>query len=505
MTDSGTVTSAGAVPGGALPQGWARATLGELGVEVQPGFASGKHNRDGEGVVHLRPMNITRNGSIDTSDARFVMDDTDRRVEYGDVLFNNTNSPALVGKTAWVDVVDPLAYSNHMTRLRPPNGLDGKFLARQLHHLWAVGYFQTVLNNHVNQASVSRKALLETSIVFPSLAEQRRVVAKLDEQLVQVEAGESAVASAFALQKPLRASFLNRVVLGCGKDADPGSLDGIRCRTSKKIPYGNLTPLPTGWTWRVASDVCSLITSGSTPQASLMYNGSGEIPFLKVYNINKRGEVDFTIRPTFIDRETHEGKLKKSRVLPGDVLTNIVGPPLGKSAVVPQGYAEWNINQAITVFRAGPEILPEWLRFVLLCPYVIDLLAGTARATAGQFNIALSTCRELPIPVPPLSIQRELCEYLNKMLAGFDDLFQGAEEMAKQSSQLRAALFQAAFTGTLVPQDAADEPASELLARIRAQREAAVMEKKSTARKRTAPRLPRPRKLNASAQEELPL
>ena len=45
-----------------LPAGWERATLGELGIEAQPGFASGKHNSEGNGIAHLRPMNITRDG-----------------------------------------------------------------------------------------------------------------------------------------------------------------------------------------------------------------------------------------------------------------------------------------------------------------------------------------------------------------------------------------------------------------------------------------------------------
>jgi type I restriction enzyme S subunit len=71
-----------------------------------------------------------------------------------------------------------------------------------------------------------------------------------------------------------------------------------------------------------------------------------------------------------------------------------------------------------------------------------------------------------------------------------------------QAADLRAALLRAAFAGTLVPQDPADEPASELLARIRAQRETAVRAKRGTVRKRT---VPRPRKQTASGQEELPL
>ncbi|MEE1725661.1 restriction endonuclease subunit S [Streptomyces sp. JV186] len=499
MTDSGAGESVASAPGERLPEGWVRATLGELGVEAQPGFSSGRHNRDGKGIIHLRPMNVTSNGVLDTSDARYVHDDTDRRVVFGDVLFNNTNSPVWVGKTAWVDSVEPLAYSNHMTRLRGPEGLDGKFLAVQLHHLWAIGHFKAVLNNHVNQASVARKALLDTSIVVPPLPEQRRIVAKLDKQLAHIEVGEAAVSSAIALRQSLRDALLNLYVLGCNQESSLESVQEIQAQSSRKIPYGDLLPLPHAWKWRVAQEVCPLITSGSTPEASLMHSGFGEIPFLKVYNIDKRNGVDFSIRPTFVDRVVHEGKLKKSRVAPGDVLTNIVGPPLGKTAVVPKDHAEWNINQAIVAFRAGPELLPEWLRLVLLSPYVIGLLLKTARATAGQFNIALSTCRELPIPVPPLAVQRQLCEFLSVKLAEFDSLDQGVDEVAEQPTELRGALLHAAFNGTLVPQDPADEPASALLDRIRVQRQAAV----KPARKRT------PRKTTSkpasSGQEELPL
>ncbi|MFD4278851.1 restriction endonuclease subunit S [Streptomyces cyaneofuscatus] len=483
-----------------LPEGWARATLGELGVEVQPGFASGKHNRDGNGVLHLRPMNITRRGVIDISDARFIEDESERRVQHGDILFNNTNSPALVGKTAWVNSDEPLAYSNHMTRLRPPEGVDSQFLAIQLHALWSNGYFKAVLNNHVNQASVPRKALLETTIAIPPLPEQHRIVAKLNEQLAHVESGVASLEAAVTLRRSLRDSLLDRYVLGRGEGPAPESLQSITQHKSAKFNYRLLPPLPRGWYWRIAKEICPLITSGATPEASLMHSGSGEIPFLKVYNINKQGEVDFSIRPTFVDRAVHEGKLKKSRILPGDVLTNIVGPPLGKSAVVPDTHEEWNINQAIVAFRAGGEILPDWLRFVLLSPYVINLLVATARATAGQFNIALSTCRELPIPVPPMPVQERLCGYLRSELSRLDLLNREVDVIASMPDGLRAALLHAAFTGTLVPQDPTDEPASALLDRIRAQRSAAASAKST--RRRT----PRTSKSAGDpGQGELPL
>jgi type I restriction enzyme S subunit len=131
-----------------------------------------------------------------------------------------------------------------------------------------------------------------------------------------------------------------------------------------------------------------------------MYPGRGDIPFLKVYNLTRDGVVDFSVRPTFIDRSTHERMLGRSRVGPGDVLTDIVGPPLGNAAVMPDSWPEWNINQAIVSFRAGPDIHRDWLALVLRSPFILSLLQKIARATAGQYGISLSTCRELPFPVP---------------------------------------------------------------------------------------------------------
>jgi type I restriction enzyme S subunit len=243
-------------------------------------------------------------------------------------------------------------------------------------------------------------------------------------------------------------------------------LDG---RDSQKFNYRALEPLPEGWHWRVASDVCDLITSGATPSSDLMYANDGDVPFLKVYNIAPSDVIDFTIKPTFIDFETHNGKLRRSRVRPGDVLTNIVGPPLGKTAVVPDGYPEWNINQAIVAFRAGPEILPSWLALLLRSPFILDRLKATSRATAGQFNIALSTCRDLPLPVPPLVEQEELVELAESVNDTSQRLAARAGDLSRQSTLMRRSLLAAAFDGKLLPQDPADEPASKLLERIRAQ------------------------------------
>ena len=101
---------------------WPIVKLGSILTDIQPGFASGKHNSQGTGLPHLRPMNVSTNGQIDRSVVKSIdprlADRPARRLQSGDVLFNNTNSPELVGKTALFIDPDEPAFSNHMTRLR---------------------------------------------------------------------------------------------------------------------------------------------------------------------------------------------------------------------------------------------------------------------------------------------------------------------------------------------------------------------------------------------------
>jgi type I restriction enzyme S subunit len=192
-----------------LPEGWTRVALENVLEDAQPGFACGTHNSMGRGVVHMRPMNVSREGNLDFSETKYVEDASSRRLRRGDVLFNNTNSPALIGKTAFVDTDQELAFSNHMTRLRPDaSRLLANFLASQLHALWLDGYFEKICSNHVNQASVSTKRLKSVEVNFPSLHEQNEIVQILEEQLSRLDAS---LAVADAIEK--KASALRRSLL----------------------------------------------------------------------------------------------------------------------------------------------------------------------------------------------------------------------------------------------------------------------------------------------------
>ncbi|MEH1012744.1 restriction endonuclease subunit S [Micromonospora sp. CPCC 206060] len=158
--------------------------LGDLVLEAKPGFACGEEAEDG--IFQIRMNNITRDGRLDLSKRRLVPSQRPGMVNFllreGDVLFNATNSPDLVGKTALFNAIDgPTVFSNHFLRLRvDPSILLPAYLSRWLQLQFDRGTFKAMCRQWVNQATVGRDALLRLAVPLPSLAEQRRIAEALD-------------------------------------------------------------------------------------------------------------------------------------------------------------------------------------------------------------------------------------------------------------------------------------------------------------------------------------
>jgi len=208
--------------------------------------------------------------------------------------------------------------------------------------------------------------------------------------------------------------------------------------------------LPTHWIEVRAEQICDFITKGTTPKANKLYSDKGEIPFIKVYNLTNTGRLDFSIKPTFISNDTNENELARSRVYPGDVLMNIVGPPLGKVSVIPNSFGKGNINQAIAIFRAMPSFNNLLLSYFLLSDTILSWAERRAKATAGQFNLTLEICRNLPIPVPPAEEQITIFKILDQLFTCIDELSNITDKNLKRAERLRQSVLKKAFSGKLI-------------------------------------------------------
>ena len=198
---------------------------------------------------------------------------------------------------------------------------------------------------------------------------------------------------------------------------------------------------------------------------------AGDIPYLKVNNLSFGGPLDFTKSRTFVRKHLHDHDLSRSKVVPGDVLMNIVGPPLGKVAVVPDSHPEYNINQAIARFRAKPGLEPRYLALLLRNPDVLRWALARAKTTAGQVNLTPELCRDLPLPIAPEQEQQQIGAVVEGAETEVDNASAAIGGALARADRLRQAILKSAFEGKLVPQGPNDEPASLLLQRIRAARE----------------------------------
>ncbi len=161
-------------------------SIGDIAEEIKAGFASGQSNVDTKGVPHIRPMNITDKGQFTWDGLKQIaLSEYKGREDYalrsGDVLFNNTNSKELVGKTCLIENAIDGGFSNHMTRIRAKPGVCvPNFLALLLHNAWKKGIFLELANRWVGQAGINATALAQFQIPLPPLEVQKEIVAEIE-------------------------------------------------------------------------------------------------------------------------------------------------------------------------------------------------------------------------------------------------------------------------------------------------------------------------------------
>jgi type I restriction enzyme S subunit len=194
---------------------WEVVPLGDACEKVEYG-TSAKSAPNGD-VPVLRMGNI-QNGKFDWSNLVYTNDKKEIEkylLHHNDVLFNRTNSPELVGKTAVYKSEIPAIFAGYLIRIhRKEELLDADYLNYFLNSKIAVEYGKTVVISSVHQANINGQKLKSYPIPLPSLSEQVNIVKKLNSLSEQTKKLEANYKQKIADLDELKKSLLTKAFAG---------------------------------------------------------------------------------------------------------------------------------------------------------------------------------------------------------------------------------------------------------------------------------------------------
>lgn len=318
-----------------------------------------------------------------------------------------------------------------------------------------------------NYSSVRPNEVLEFEIPLLSLEEQYNIVKKykyVSEHKITLQTELKTQAS---LLTKLRQAYLQEAVMGqltaSTTDDAHALLADIKAQKAQLIKEGKLRKekplppikpeeipfeIPKNWVWCRLGEICNTITKGSSPKwQGVQYVDSPEkgILFITSKNVDS-----FTIdlsNVTYVEAKFNEIE-PRSVLKKGDLLTNIVGASIGRTALYNLDYIA-NINQAVCILRIEHEFINKsYLLNLLNSSFVINQMFESQFAP-GRANLSMGDIATFPIPLPPLSEQQAIVakvEGLLKMVSTLE-----AENKAQQAEleRLMSAVLQESFSTTV--------------------------------------------------------
>ncbi len=409
---------------------WERVRLGEVaGILNGFAFKSASFNAVGDGTPIVRIRDVGQQSASTCYsgefDPRYLIDDGDLIVGM-DGDFRSARwrgGPALLNqRVCKITITRPDVMSSAFLEYVLPGYLDE--IARR--------------TSAITVKHLSSTTLAQLPLPLPPRREQGRIVAALEEEFSRLDDAERLLGSARHRLSLLRKSVLDAVTRS----------DGV------SVTLGEI------------AEVVGGVTKDSKRQGDPSFV---EVPYLRVANV-QRGYLD--LREITTIRVPPE-KAKALRLEPGDILFNEGGDrdKLGRGWV-------WNgeIDDCIHqnhVFRARLLSTEFDAKFVSIHGNTFGRrwFEEMGKQTTNLASINLKTLKGFPVPVLPVEEQRQRVEEAERQITVLDALMTAIEHALERSDHLRRAVLSETFSGRLVPQDANDEPVSELLARVATERD----------------------------------
>ena len=492
-----------------LPSGWAWTTLSQLGRWSGGGTPSKSvaHYWQGD-IPWVSPKDMKSPTIADAEDhvtLEAIESSATALVPESTVLMV-TRSGILAHSFPVAVTRREVALNQDLKALTPHSGIDAEFVA------WVLRRFKqdildTCSKHGTTVHSVLTGQLQAFGIPLAPANEQRRIVERIDELFSQIEAGEAALARAKRLLARYRQAVLKAAVTGeltrdwrerhqaeiepathlltrilqARREAwEKAELEKLKAKgkppkdDSWKKKYKapeppdttDLPELPEGWAWASLDAVSYHLTSGS--RAWKAFYDKGESTFVMAQNV-RPGRYDHSFRQA-IDPPSNDPETERTRCRIDDMLITIVGANTGNTCRFDVDSEQHYVCQSVALVRPS---LPIWSSYLNL--YFLAEDGGRARFDryiygAGRPHLSFADLKQTAVAFPSSGELLEIMSRTGAVLADLNAIEVDLQTEERRAAALRQAILSAAFAGKLVPQAPADEPAAELLARIKAER-----------------------------------
>lgn len=232
--------------------------------------------------------------------------------------------------------------------------------------------------------------------------------------------------------------------------------------TDEEIPFD----IPENWVW-TRLDTISSITSGGTPARTNPSFWGGNIPWVKIGDIKEKyvfsSEEKITVKGL---------NSSSAKVFPKNTILYTIFATIGTVGILG---IEAATNQAVAGITFYGEYCLDYMYYVLVG--LKDILVSKGKGMA-QMNINQTILKNTPIPLPPLAEQERIVAKIEELMPLIEEYGKAEEQLTKLNAEfpdkLRKSILQQAVQGKLTERDQADEPASELLKRIKTEKEALI-------------------------------
>ena len=419
-----------------IPESWEWIRINDLG-EVVTGGTPSKQNKEyyGDEYPFYKPGDLDKGINIDSSIDGLSQKgyDASRKLKGFSILV--TCIGATIGKTGLISKEG--ACNQQINAIIPVNSLFPKYI----YYVICSPSIQFIIRKDAGKTTLpimNKNNFCKLLFPLPPLAEQKRIVAKIEELMPKVEAYGKAQESLDKLNEELperlKKSILQEAIEGRLVPQDPNDepasvlLDKIRKEKAKLVKEGKLkkkdleeTPIsedekpfeiPESWEWIRIGNVYKT-SSGGTPEKGHPEYYDGDIPWVKVGDLTSL-YIDHTE-----DKITEEGLNSSSaKIFPADtiLLAMYCNDAIGKSSILTK---PMTTNQAICGLYPNPYLQKEYVYYAIQSNRrkLQEQSAGGA-----QKNINQKIVNELIIPLPPLAEQHRIVAKTEQLMKEIDKL-----------------------------------------------------------------------------------